>query len=222
MIDHREMGRAVFESLWSAYHRRAGRPRLIFPNLRDGTTRVSEQESKILITRWLESHGYYYSTETPTSEKYTQTGVNPRSARIDVTVYGKRDDSERRLNIELKSRMPKFESFRKDVEKLLREGVPGLWFHTLERANTRTWNTIKQNKLQKSFDSLRKEIAGSQHTIGFVFCVLDPRQFVTFELDFSQDLNKQWPASFVQALQPRSSPASYENRILTSPPPPLP
>ncbi len=110
LIDRREMGRTVSESLWSAYHKRSGRRKLIFPNRLDGTKRVSEQESKILITQLLENHGYYYSIETPTTKKYTQKGQSALSARVDVTVYGKSDDEERHVNIELKSGTPDFEA----------------------------------------------------------------------------------------------------------------
>ena len=199
------MCRTVFESLRSAYHKRSGRPKLIFPNRRDRTKRVSEQESKILITQLLENHGYYYSIETPTDEEYTQTGQRSRSARVDVTVYGESDDEERHVNIELKSRTPGVESFRKDFEKLLREKVAGLWFHTLKDANDGTWQTIEDN-MGKAFRLLGKEISGSKHTIAFCFCVLKRPQFVGFQLNFSQDFDEQWPARFRQAVVQSESP----------------
>jgi hypothetical protein len=207
LIDLREMGRTVSESLWSAYHKRSGRRKLIFPKYRDRTKgsdrtkRVSEQESKILITQWLENHGYYYSIETPTTKTYTQKGQYSLSARIDVSVYGKSDDEERHVNIELKSGMPLLESYRKDFEKLLREGVAGLWFHTLKDTGSNTWQRIEE-RMSEAFLSLSKEISGSKHTIGLCFCVLERSQFMGFQLDFSQDFDEQWPARFKQAVVP--------------------
>lgn len=53
MITER-LSREVAASLWSIYHERPDAPRLIWPAKRDDSTRVSEQESKILITQWLE------------------------------------------------------------------------------------------------------------------------------------------------------------------------
>ena len=42
--------RDVAASLWAVYHDRPAAPRLIFPVNRRGSVRVSEQESKILIS----------------------------------------------------------------------------------------------------------------------------------------------------------------------------
>ena len=102
---------------------------------RNGLRRVSEQESKILISQWLTGNGIYYSIETPTRKKYQQSGHAKISARIDVTAYGSSDPRDRCLNMELKAGTSSLEAYRKDFEKLLREGIPGLWFHTLEKAN---------------------------------------------------------------------------------------
>lgn len=116
LIDRIAMGREVSESLWSVYHRRPEGGKLVLPRKRDGTRRVSEQESKILITRWLEGHGYFYSIETPTTQQYRQSGRTDISARIDITVNGWTADSARAVNIELKAGTATVEAFRKDFE----------------------------------------------------------------------------------------------------------
>ena len=70
------------------------------------------------VKEWLERNGVFYSIETPTREMYTQKGNAALSARIDVTVYGSRDPTDRVLNLELKAGMASLEGFRKDFEKL--------------------------------------------------------------------------------------------------------
>ena len=81
IIDLNAMGREVSESLWRVYHERPDGPKLILPQKRDGTRRVSEQESKILITQWLEGHGYHYSIET---QRWGSTGrVAPATSALE-------------------------------------------------------------------------------------------------------------------------------------------
>ncbi len=214
LIDRRAMGKAVSESLWGIYHKRPDRPRLIFPSRRSGTLRVSEQESKILITQWLETQGHWYSIETPTTEQYSQSGANALSARIDVTLHGESEDSDRRVNIELKSGTATSESFRKDFEKLLRENVAGVWFHTLERANRSTWRTVEA-KISEAFDGERANVVRMSHTVVFSFCVLDPPQLVTFDLDFSKDFDEQWPGLFRRAVDHPELPGWWRNSSVT-------
>lgn len=70
MFDYKAMCRDVAGSLWALYHDRPDAPCLILPSKRDGVLRVSDQESKVLLTQWLQSHGVYYSIETPTTGQY--------------------------------------------------------------------------------------------------------------------------------------------------------
>jgi hypothetical protein len=180
------LSREVAAALWAVYHDRPDAPRLIWPAKRDDSTRVSEQESKILITQWLDRNELFYSVETPTREMYTQSGNAALSARIDVTVYGSRNPANRVLNVELKAGMPSLEGFRKDFEKLMREGIPGLWFHTLTRAGDPTWHSI-EDKMRNALDRVRKHAEAATHSIHFAFCVLNPPTLVEFDLDFSAD-----------------------------------
>jgi len=178
--------REVAESLWAVYHERPDATHLIWPAKRDDSTRVSEQESKILITQWLERNVVFYSVETPTRKRYTQKGNASLSARIDVTVYGSRNPADRVLNIELKAGTSGLEAFRKDFEKLLREGVPGLWFHTLRKATAATWRSIEK-KMCEAFDRVPKHTEAATHSVHFAFCVLEQPMLVEFDLDFSAD-----------------------------------
>ena len=185
-MNNERLSREVAASLWAVYHNRPDAPRLIWPLKRDDTTRVSEQESKILITQWLERNGVFYSIETPTREMYTQSGNAALSARIDVTVYGSRDPADRVLNLELKAGTANLEAFRKDFEKLLREGVPGLWFHTLRNAGDATWRSI-ENKIRVALDRVLEHAEAATHSIHFAFCILEQPTLVEFDLDFSAD-----------------------------------
>jgi hypothetical protein len=218
--------REVAASLWAVYHERPDAPHQIWPAKRDDSTRVSEQESKILITQWLERNGVFYSIETPTREMYTQKGNAALSARIDVTVYGSRDPVDRILNLELKAGTATLEAFRKDLEKLLRESVPGLWFHTLTKASDATWHSI-EDKMRESLDRVLEHAEAATHSVHFAFCVLEQPMLVEFDLDFSADwrdhlvrrfrdgqrspLRPTWTpnAATLRAATPRTTARSY-------------
>jgi len=189
----------VSEALWAVYHERPDAPRLIWPATRSDSTRISEQESKILITQWLERNGEFYSIETPTREMYTQSGTAAMSARIDVTVYGSRDPADRLLNAELKAGTASLEAFRKDFEKLLREGVPGLWFHTLANASDATWRSLEGNMLN-ALDRVLDLADPATHSVHFAFCVLEPPRLIEFDLDFSADWHDQLSSRLAAAL----------------------
>lgn len=200
-----QLSREVATSLWAIYHERTDAPHLIWPTKRDDSERVSEQESKILITQWLERNLEFYSIETPTRNKYIQKGKAALSARIDVTVYGSRDPTNRVLNLELKAGSAKVEAFRKDFEKLLREGVSGLWFHTLTKASEATWRSI-EDKMCKAFDLVPEHVEAAIHSVHFAFCVLDPPILVEFDIDFSTDwrgiLSQQFRVARENPLRP--------------------
>ena len=118
------------------------------------------------------------------------------SARLDVTVYGANDPDDRVLNMELKSGILILEAFRKDFEKLLREGISGLWFHTLENANGAAWHAIEQ-RMHEALDRLSYYAEAASNSVHFAFCVLDPPMLVEFDLDFSAD----WRSQLAQRFQ---------------------
>ena len=205
-FDVRVMAGSVAESLWAMYHRRDDAPSLILPTTRDGAIRVSEQESKVLLSHWMEREGVPHSVETPTVETFKQKGSSPQSARIDVTVYGSRNPDDRILNVELKKGTADNEAFRKDFEKLLRERTDGMWFHTLDNANSRTWSTLEK-RMRTAFETERQHVDAADHSISFAFCVLTPPHLVWFELDLGGEFDSQWPQAMRNALEHPSKPS---------------
>lgn len=167
------------EALWGIYHGDLGSAHLIFPH--NGTSRrVSEQESRILLCQILERAQRFYSVETPTIANYMQKGTHERHARVDVTIHAHaNDDPEGRiLNVELKEKVTPPFNFRKDFEKLAKEGVRGLWFHTLKDADHRTFETLA-SRMRESWDDLNGESIVPTREITFAICVLKPRTLYT-------------------------------------------
>jgi len=170
---------------------------LTFPDKRNNPLRVSEQESRVLITQWLERRGCYFSVETPTTQTYQQTGDRELSARTDITAYSSDFPLRRVLNIELKAGMPGVEEFRKDFEKLLREGAPGFWFHTLGTANDRTWRTFEE-KVLAGLELAKAYITPMVPALHFAVCVLESRSLRQFDVEFTGDWRSQVKAGLGQ------------------------
>ena len=144
----------------------------------------------MLMCGLLEEAGWYYSVETPTAETYQQSGTYALSARADLTVHGSRRSGDRILNVEFKAGHPPVEVFRKDLEKLTREGIPGLWFHTLEKATPRTLRPSRgisatPGRLLLEHGSI------ATHDIHFAICVLDPAILFSTRLTLGEDLESR-------------------------------
>ena len=152
--------------LWEAYERSecqspsTDRCRLLFPRYRkkeDGTKgdlRVSEQEARFAFVEALcEEGNFRYSVETPTEKLYQFTSENEISAQTDLTVCGLGTRC-RLCNVEFKkggwsikgtvsngsreSNKSNVFPIHKDVQKLMREPVWGLWYHLLESTDNST------------------------------------------------------------------------------------
>ena len=134
--------------LWDAFARSVGSNpviprsgRLVFPQYRDGRLRVSEQEARFAFIEALCQGPLRYSVEAPTSKLYSFTGTRALSAMTDLQVH---DENETGIcNVEFKAKgvsssaqnnLPIY----KDVQKLMREPVWGLWFHLLESIDNST------------------------------------------------------------------------------------
>lgn len=171
------MVRSIAESLGSLYRNDAPTQQgchLIFPERREGTTRVSEQESKVLLCRYLDNSEFLYSVETPTGETYKQGGTTALSARTDMTVWTSTGGHRKRiLSVELKAHNCQEEDVRKDLEKLVRERTDGVWFHTIRKANWRTFQRLC-SKFARSFQTLKTHYEISDRAYLFVFCTLEP------------------------------------------------
>lgn len=109
---------------------------LLFPCCRNGKSRISEQESRVIFCNLLYDKKIPFSIETPTLGTYSFSGKYELSARVDLTIYD--ENKNRVLNIELKSHNPQQKNITKDFEKIVREGKPGNWFHTLENIDRKT------------------------------------------------------------------------------------
>ncbi|MGR0482488.1 MAG: hypothetical protein ACTFAL_14095 [Candidatus Electronema sp. V4] len=135
--------RIADQYLWNAYHRQHdGSSIFIFPE-HHKKMRVSEQEARFAFVEALcRTRSFRYSIETPTSKTYSFTGKKELAAQTDLTVYDVADYS-RICNIEFKAKgfslaSKNLLSISKDVQKLLREPVHGLWFHLLESIDKTT------------------------------------------------------------------------------------
>jgi len=141
--------------LWDAFSRSvqrrfgvSGAGRLVFPHYRGkcgSSIRVSEQEARFAFVEALCQGPLMYSVEAPTSKLYKFTGKTPLSAQTDLAVHDER--GIRFCNVEFKAKGvspsgQKHFPIYKDLQKLLREPVWGLWFHLLQSTNNSTINNL--------------------------------------------------------------------------------
>jgi hypothetical protein len=99
---------------------------LIFPYYRNEDIRVSEQESKILFSRFFFENKIPFAIEAPTP---TTHGSSNKSGRADMYLY-KPDKHTVEWVIELKAHNCKPEQIRKDFEKMIKSKYNCIWFHT--------------------------------------------------------------------------------------------
>ena len=174
--------------LWEAYSRSndisvvPDRCRLLFSRYREKEDlRVSEQEARFAFLEALCRGGTLrYSVETPTDKLYQFTGETQKvSAQTDLTIYDL--DTRRRLcNVEFKEggitpsaqKKSKYQIY-KDVEKLLREPVWGLWFHLLESTERLTISKFL-GVIKEGIGKVRSDFGNEIDTPGLTFhvCVL--------------------------------------------------
>lgn len=169
----------VARQLWSLLDTKSENTASLIIPLKGKVARISEQEARFVFCQVLADSRWYYSPETPTSLKYSfkSGGTKHLSARTDVTLYETRDPSSKLVNIEFKAHNPPTESFRKDLEKLVREGLAGLWFHILKNFDSATFPSIFA-KLRDSFHKLELYLKDGQdeRLLLFCFCVLEKRR----------------------------------------------
>ncbi len=190
--DIREINRRVCYDLWSivAVNQQATglSPRLILPEKRDKSIRISEQESRILYCSVLNRLGYYYSIETPTSETYCfTTGGGGRSASSDLSLYVAGAGKFHKVaNVEFKAHNSDIKNIRKDIEKLIRESshdpqaantdiqnrIVGNWFHTIGNIDSGTLGKLFK-KFKDSFKECEGNVTSQTISIFFTICILD-------------------------------------------------
>lgn len=119
----------------------------------------------------MEDTGYYYSIETPTVKSYQISGKVPLSALSDLSLYTFDDKFDKVANVEFKAHNPPKKHIKKDVEKIVKEGIPANWFHTLKNVDSKTLTSLF-NKLKESFIEL-KDDRTPELSVLFCFCVLE-------------------------------------------------
>ncbi|MGV7223043.1 MAG: hypothetical protein ACQ9MH_16120 [Nitrospinales bacterium] len=176
--------------MWDMVQNKTDDSKLIFPKKRNQSPRVSEQESKIIFCQLLEKSPWHYSVETPTVQTYQQKGKGYQSGSTDISLYNTSSLNTKIVNIELKAHNPSKESFRKDFEKIIRDGLDGVWFHTIKSQNRGTMPAIF-NKIIKAFEDLEHHFKETEKSILFTFCILDePNKLIHLEVQFKGPADK--------------------------------
>lgn len=127
-----------------------------------------------------------FGLEVPTKEDYSFTGKKSRSALTDLSIFG-----EEKINIEFKEGQPKQDQVDTDIEKLIREQNPGIWFHIFQTRNSNSEHsggTLKTliNKLNKSISKF--EVKGKSW-IQFIIIVKGYKE-LWFLTKQKRDLNR--------------------------------
>jgi hypothetical protein len=119
---------------------------MIFPQYRDGTQRISEQEARFLFVRELEkvqNNGFAYSVETPTKAEYCFSGNDCRSGCVDVCLYDTADGKYVRKHlVEFKAHNVDVDT---DFQKLLydADGLQNYFVHIIKNSNSATIPSIE-------------------------------------------------------------------------------
>jgi hypothetical protein len=173
-----ELNKRVSLNLWQMANERGKpsglSPHVIYPFKRDRTVRISEQEARIICCGLLNNLSLYYSVETPTKQRYVQKGKKKEgtSAQTDLTMYGFDGQSFKRvINMEFKAHNCDKRDIAKDIEKLVREGIQGNWFHTLGNTDSGTMGKLFR-KFESSFLGYSHIFCDIEISIVFCFCVL--------------------------------------------------
>lgn len=133
--------------------------KLIYPQLRNGHKRQSEQEFKqLFIDHFCKTaEGLKYSVETPTRKKYSSENgrlvekKDGESGRIDMCIYQRVEDKWQRWHmLELKAHNVKEEKVRNDLTKLIKDAEidkyckESYFIHILYSANKGTLNSLQK------------------------------------------------------------------------------
>lgn len=181
--------RAADERLWVAWSNAKNqsyspdRTQIVYPSYgRNGGIRASEQEARLaFIESLIGESSHLFSIETPTNELYSFSGNQAVSAQTDLALHNDGGGIDLRVEFKAKGYSPdrqdKHPIF-KDMQKLLREKAPGLWFHVLENVDLTT--------IDKLLAVLTEGIASTvdQHSIqnnqlGIHVCILYSKSYGT-------------------------------------------
>ena len=173
---------------------------LIFPSKRpaaEETTsvvRVSEAEARLLFALALNRRSLPFAIEVPTTKRYSFKGTTPMSARIDLVAYSHSSSAPgnaliRNLAVEFKAHNPPQESIRKDLEKLIREGHDGLWFHILKNIDSGTLRSIF-TKFRTALETLVSAPEHANRELIVAFVVRAKRLLFFRTVDVRADLGR--------------------------------
>ena len=184
--------------LWNAYARSVGSQpsgsdagRLVFPKYRGKGLRVSEQEARFAFVEALAKGPLRYSVETPTSKRYSFSGKTPLSAQTDLQLH---DESEIGIcNVEFKAKGVSSSardnfSIYKDVQKLMREPVWGLWFHLLEGIDNSTISKFLDVMIEQIV-KVNRDFASDVETPGLTIHICTLRHGFSLHKDLSFPLD---------------------------------
>ena len=184
------------EGLWAAFARSRGREaagsptgKLLFPEYRGGDLRVSEQEARFAFVEALAAGSLTFSVEAPTSKLYQFTGKSPLSAQTDLAIH---DEAGGRIcNVEFKAKgvSPSAEKhfpIYKDLQKLMREPLWGLWFHLLEGVDNSTIGNLL-SVFETQMDRVRSEHKGDIESPGLTIHICVLQQEFSIERDLPID-----------------------------------
>lgn len=197
--DLKEINRRLSYDLWNVCfsgEKPSGlSPRLIFPQKRkrnendESIKRISEQEARILYCNILNNLNYFYSIETPTQNPYKHNGISGTSALSDLSIYSfKGNEFEKEANVEFKAHNPTTKNISKDIEKLIKEGKDGNWFHILKNIDSGTIPSVF-NKFITSIDEYKDK--RSEKCILFCFCILEKKFSIIKEYFYKPSLRKK-------------------------------
>jgi len=172
-------------------------PRLIFPKKREKNKkdedikRISEQEARILYCNILNNLNYFYSIETPTDYAYIQSGKTGVSALSDLSIYRCTDKGfKKKANVEFKALNPTTEDINKDIEKIIKEGLDGNWFHILKNIDKGTLPSV----FDKFISSLKEHSnKNSKISILFCMCVLEKKFSIIKYFDYDPSFGENVP-----------------------------
>jgi hypothetical protein len=179
--------RRTDDALWASYRRRTRSPyepsprtRLVFPAYhggREGRLRASEQEARFVFVESMWGSPFLYSVDAPTRMLYKFKSSKERSGQSDLALY---DRYERHvLNVEFKCKGLSTEArlregIARDVQKLLREPGPAMWFHLLKRVSNSSLPKVTA-MIREAFADVLDRFAADMEPKLLIFhmCVLD-------------------------------------------------
>jgi ribosomal protein L32 len=161
--------------------------KLVFPQKRDRTRRISEQEARFLLVQQIEKQKqltFQYAVEAPTMQTYSFTGKKKLSGNVDLCIY---DKGKRISIIELKANNYRNNHLANDFEKLFfdyeystdNNNLCNFFIHILEKENPK----IEEYYSKAIKDSYEKHNEESKSNVIIFVCVLDTQNIAKYIIE---------------------------------------